>query len=162
MKSLSRLFFLPAFVAMLSFATACHLCNGDYSFVGDVLFAISLYDKQTDENLLQILGRYNPDSVQIVDERGEVLYPGPVDPGGLIVWRLFSQITPPLDSALLQTYYLKLQHNGIDYDTLVLDYKVTTDDCNEQILAYIKLYYNGELVFDQGAWNDSITAHLYK
>ena len=147
-------------------------CNNDcpkgkYYFENSFYISFKIFDEYSKVNLLQVASEYNRDSVQVYYQNGDTVFPGPVDIDGSVSFcphELNSGREIFLDSAISEFYYIYLKKNGLDIDTLQLDYKAhLNEECSRKQFDYLMLYYNGMLASKiEGGWETHIYADLYK
>lgn len=124
-------------------------CPGDYDFETDNIFTINLLDRFTKENLLVIgVNKYDEDTVKIYNGEWEVVYDGPVDQSGRIVFYPFymDKDAGALNQMVYKEFYLYL--NQFDTDTINIAYEATIDDCDDMVLEYVAVSYNDSIYFD--------------
>lgn len=128
---------------------SCNECKEDFRLEQAYAIGFSLFDKDTNRNLLEISSYYNRDSVMVYNGNGEVIYPGPVPGDGIIYFRPYfgTDLLIPVNKDTTEYYYLHLIEQGLDVDTFRIDYRVDLDDCSEKKFTNLNFYYNEKLVF---------------
>ena len=135
MKRISN--FWIAFVFCLPFllSTACESCNKRYKFHTNFM-TFRFYDKATHDGL-----KYNYDTVNVINDQGQVVSISPIRQDGLIVAYPFTDEDEQyLDQLITRNYYLYLNHQ--DTDTIELTYSASLGDCNDIYLTQIGISYN--------------------
>jgi len=162
LKKLIMLILLATIVALES----CKCYGGDERGRLEQIYTIQfrLFDKNTRQNLIVIGGRYNKDSVQVYRADDSLIYPGPVPGNGAVSFRPYfnTGLIIPLEKDTTEYYYLYLRDQGLDVDTLRVDYRAVINDCSEKEFTKLNLYYNEELIAENDRPTDGYYVELYK
>jgi len=123
-----------------------------------------LFDKDTNEPLFGFGARYNFDSLLVYDANGVLIYPGPVLADGWVELRPYgrSDAIIPLEKDTTEYYYLHLRDQGLDVDTLRVDYRAVINDCSEKEFTKLNLYYNEALIHENDRPTTGYAVDLYK
>jgi hypothetical protein len=68
----------------------------------------------------------------------------------------------PLEKDTTEYYYLHLRDQGLDIDTLRVDYRAVINDCSEKEFAKLNLFYNEELIYANDRPTTGYAVELYK
>ena len=123
-----------------------------------------LFDKNTNEPLFGFGARYNFDSVLVYDANEVLIYPGPVLRSGRVDLSPYLQSNAqiPVEKDTTEYYYLHLKEQGLDIDTLRVDYRAVINDCSEKEFTKLNLYYNEELIYENDRPTIGYYVELYK
>jgi len=162
LKKLIMLIILATMVALES----CKCYGGDDRGDLEDIYNISfrLFDKDTNESLFGFGARYDFDSVLVYDANEVLIYPGPVQGDGRIDLYPYGRTNEfiPVDKDTTEYYYLHLKEQGLDIDTLRVDYRAVINDCSEKEFTKLNLYYNEELINENGRPITGYYVELYK
>lgn len=141
-------------------------CGGDDRGTLEDIYTIQfrLFDKDTNEPLFGYGARYDFDSVLVYDANGVLIYPGPIPGNGAVELKPYgrSDALIPLDKDTTEYYYLHLIKEGLDIDTLRVDYRAAINDCSDKEFTKLNLYYNEELIYANDRPTDGYYVELYK
>ncbi|MEQ8548484.1 MAG: hypothetical protein RIC03_11275 [Cyclobacteriaceae bacterium] len=158
------LFFL--ILLTVAILESCKCYGGDYRGTLENIYTIyfRLLDRNTEQSLIGFGARYDSDSVLVYDANGVLIYPGPVPGDGMVDLRpyLRSDELIPVDKDTTEYYYLHLRDQGLDIDTLRIDYQAAINDCSEKEFTKLNLYYNEELIYDNDRPTTGYYVELYK
>ena len=162
---MKNILFLSIFIYLLSLGSCINQCPGErIPLEQDYLIQFKLLDENTNQNLLEIASVYDRDSVKVYSEDGRILFPGPVGGDGRVDLSPYfgSDLTIPLEKDTTEYYYLHLIKQGLDVDTLQIDYRTSIDDCNEKRFTKINFYYNEKLVYSNAGEQRGFYVELFK
>ncbi|MFT4833473.1 MAG: hypothetical protein ACI8WP_000227 [Flavobacteriaceae bacterium] len=122
------------------------------------------FDDGTKEPLFGFGARYDFDSVLVYDANGAFIYLGPVLGNGEVDLSPYrrSDAIIPLEKDTTEYYYLHLRDQGLDIDTLRVDYRAVINDCSEKEFAKLNLFYNEELIYANDRPTTGYAVELYK
>jgi hypothetical protein len=135
-------------------------CDGD-SFFEWFAFSYAILDPVTDENFFN---NQNPDytyqNFKVYDQYGNEC-----DRGVIEFFSYGDNRYQEIEAALrapLTKYYI-FSYNDYDKDTLKVTVKGTyTDRCAYQIIEYVKIYYNNEVIYYMLYKDDGEDVKIYK
>ena len=133
---------------------------GDKKVYNSAIISFELQDVLTSQNLLDLRGVYDPDTVKIYSANRERVFRGPVRPDGLIDFAPLRQELDQLPYAtdLTRNYYLYL--NRADQDTFFLAFRLRKNDCGFAEFERYTLKYNGkEVAAGEGLYLPSLILH---
>ena len=147
-------------IALLLTPSCMEPCDGD-SFFEWFAFSYSILDPATNENFFN---NQNPDytyqNFKVYDQYGNEC-----DRGVITFFSYGDSRYNEVEAALgapLTKYYI-FSYNDYDKDTLKVTVKGTyTDRCAYQIIEYVKIYYNNEVVYYMLYKGDGEDVKIYK
>lgn len=164
-KNAKILLFFLIFPALV-FLESCKCYNeGDPGTLEEnYTIQFRLFDKDTKEALFGFGAKYNFDSVLVYDANGALIYPGPVLGNGAVDLSPYrrSDALIPLEKDTTEYYYLHLRDQGLEIDTLRVDYRAVINDCSEKEFTKLNLYYNEELINENNSATTGYYVELFK
>ncbi|MEQ8241467.1 MAG: hypothetical protein RIA69_19800 [Cyclobacteriaceae bacterium] len=158
------LFFLILLTVAILESCKCYNKGDPQTLENAYTISFILFDKDTNEPLFGFGAKYDFDSVFVYDANGVLIYPGPIPGDGMVVLSPYrrSDAIIPLEKDTTEYYYLHLIEQGLDIDTLRVDYRAGINDCSEKEFTKLNLYYNEELIYDNDRPTTGYYVELYK
>jgi hypothetical protein len=160
-----KILFIILILPGITILESCKCYGGDDRGTLEDIYTIQfrLFDDGTNEPLFGFGARYNFDSVLVYDANGALIYPGPVLGSGWVDLYPFGQSDEliPVEKDTTE-YYLHLRDQGLDIDTLRVDYRAVINDCSEKEFAKLNLFYNEELIYANDRPTTGYAVELYK
>jgi hypothetical protein len=128
---------------------SCECQSGDYyDFVTANSFGFIVADEKSKQNILSIgQTNYNYDTLKVYNSDWTVA--SNVEPGDGVVYLDFIERKDKGQLALLISRNYYMYFNYLDTDTIKIDFKMRTDECDEQIVEYFRVSYNDSIYFDE-------------
>ena len=124
-------------------------CSGNEPDAYEEIIVFTLHDKDTNDMLLGLYGKYHKDTVKIYDENQEIVFDGPVETNGIVTFNFVNEETDQeaFQKQLTKYFYLYLDHT--DTDTIKVDFQLYQDKCQESQFEFYEVYYNNDFYYDQ-------------
>lgn len=128
---------------------SCECQSGDYyDFITANSLGFIIVDEKSKLNILSIgQTNYNYDTLKVYNSNWTVA--SNVEPGDGIVYLDFIERDDKGQLSILISKKYYMYFNYLDVDTLNIDFRMSINDCDEQVIEYFEVSYNDSIYFDE-------------